>query len=197
MSVQFRLRHMPGWSWEKARVSRSFNLLPLPGVRNQQVCVLFKNESRFLRALLLVPLVFKPTKGIILPGIGPQSLSTPDVVWTAYSLGRFSETMQRPLLFCLPSWECRSWPDQFSSLPAHFGVAISYSLGCIRPFLTICICSQWECCTCRWVFGVPGVGSMFFCSLPWKFTFIKEISMCRAFSLPFARKRGTLTSSYQ
>lgn len=80
MSVQFRLRHMPGWSWEKARVSSSFNLLPLPGVRNEQVCVLLKNESRFLRALLLVPLVFKPTKGIILPGIGPQSLSTPDVV---------------------------------------------------------------------------------------------------------------------
>ena len=69
-----------GWGWgacwgdhgKPARAPGSFSLLPLPYFRSKQACAhASRMESRFLTALLLVPLVFKPAKGTHLPGVGP------------------------------------------------------------------------------------------------------------------------------
>ena len=42
-------------------------------------------QSRFLTVFLLVPLVFKPAKGIHLPGVGYQGWGAQHVVQTTFS----------------------------------------------------------------------------------------------------------------
>lgn len=67
----------PYWFWlqKLAKVTCSINLLPLPCFRSVE-CTLSLVESRFLTALLLGPLVFKPAKGTCLPGFIPQDWGT-------------------------------------------------------------------------------------------------------------------------
>ena len=104
---------------QPARAPGGLNLLPLPYFRSKQAGAhASRVESRFLTALLLVPLVFKPAMVTHSLGVDPQGWDAP-ICGLNHSLPR--EELQAhviPLLFCVPSQGHEPRRDRFSSLPS-------------------------------------------------------------------------------
>lgn len=124
------------------RLMWKFILLPLPYFGNKQVCVCSSEvDPRFLRALLLVPLIFKPSKGTCSAWVRPNS-GAPNMWLEPFTPQVSLSTCNLPPFLCsLPRMQAPICP--FFSLPPQFHLGLSYSHDHIRVFW-MPVSFQWE-----------------------------------------------------
>ena len=114
-----------------AKVLGYFHLLPLPCFGSKQVLAHpSQEESRFLTALLLVSLVFKPAKQTHLPGLDPRAVVPNMGLKPLIPQGGFPSSSVFPD-------ECTG-PD----LSTYYVWIFSYILDCARIFLPSPLCFQ-------------------------------------------------------